>query len=167
MLDRMLRCLILTFVAVAAAAAAAPPQRPNIVFVMADDMGYGDLGVQGHPYIRTPHIDRLAREGARLTDFYAQPFCGPSRAALMTGTYPARNSLAFNHLPRARTGLHPNEITIAEILKDRGYATAILGKWHLGDAPEPAHAPRLRLLVRPAVLQRHVAVSSQDRRAAR
>ena len=135
MLGRMLRtALALLFLT--AAAGAAPLDRPNIVFVMADDLGYGDLGVQGHPYIRTPNIDRLAREGARLTDFYAQPFCGPSRAALMTGSYPARNSLAFNHLPRARTGLHPNEITVAEILKDQGYATAILGKWHLGDAPE-------------------------------
>ncbi|MBI1356112.1 MAG: sulfatase-like hydrolase/transferase [Acidobacteria bacterium] len=135
MLDRMLRLPSLILCA-AAVLGAAVPERPNIVYVMADDMGYGDLGVQGHPYIRTPNIDRLAREGVRLTDFYAQPFCGPSRAALMTGTYPARNSLAFNHLPHAKTGLHPNEITIAEILKDRGYATAIIGKWHLGDAPE-------------------------------
>lgn len=128
--------LVLSLVVGPLAATAATPERPNIVYVMTDDQGYGDLGVQGHPYIRTPHIDRLAREGARLTDFYAQPFCGPSRAALMTGSYPARTSLAFNHLPNAKTGLHPNEITIAEILKDRGYATAIIGKWHLGDAPE-------------------------------
>jgi arylsulfatase A-like enzyme len=103
---------------------------------MADDQGWADLGVQGSPYIRTPHIDRMARQGVRLTDFYAQPFCGPSRAALMTGSYPARNSLSFNHLPRAKTGLNHNEITIAEILKQRGYATTIIGKWHLGDAPE-------------------------------
>lgn len=135
MLGRMRRFSLLV-VLFSALAAAEPPDRPNVVYIMADDQGYGDLGVQGHPYIRTPNIDRLAREGARLTDFYAQPFCGPSRAALMTGSYPARNSLAFNHLPRARTGLHPNEITIAEILRDQGYATSIVGKWHLGDAPE-------------------------------
>jgi len=135
MLDRMRRLAPLA-VLFSALAAAAPPDRPNVVYIMADDQGYGDLGVQGHPYIRTPNIDRLAREGVRLTDFYAQPFCGPSRAALMTGSYPARNSLAFNHLPRAKTGIHPNEITIAEILRDQGYATAIVGKWHLGDAPE-------------------------------
>lgn len=116
--------------------AAERPARPNFVLVFTDDQGYADLGVQGHPYIRTPNIDRMAREGARFTDFYAQPFCGPSRAALMTGTYPSRNSLMFNHVPRARTGIHPNEITIAELLKDRGYATAMLGKWHLGDAPQ-------------------------------
>ncbi len=129
--------LILALTCALAAGQAPPPaERPNVIYIMADDQGYGDLGVQGHPYIRTPNIDRMAAEGARFTDFYAQPFCGPSRAALMTGTYPARNSLAFNHIPRARTGIHPNEITIAEILKTRGYRTALVGKWHLGDAPE-------------------------------
>lgn len=108
---------------------------PNIIVILADDQGYGDLGCQGSPNIRTPHIDRMAREGARLTSFYAQALCGPSRAALMTGCYPVRNSLMFNHIPRARTGIHPNEVTIAEMLKQNGYATAMLGKWHLGDAP--------------------------------
>ena len=131
----MLRLVLIALI-LAAAGAAQRPERPNLVYIMADDQGYGDLGVQGHPYIRTPNIDRMAREGARLTDFYAQPFCGPSRAALMTGSYPARVSLAFNHIPRALTGIHPNEMTIAEILKSCGYATAIVGKWHLGDAPE-------------------------------
>lgn len=115
---------------------AVPPELPNFVVILTDDQGYGDLGVQGHPYIRTPHLDRMAAEGLRLTDFYAQPFCGPARAALMTGTYPVRNSLMFNHFPRASTGIHPNEITLAEVLRDRGYATAMLGKWHLGDALE-------------------------------
>ncbi len=109
---------------------------PNFVLILADDQGYADLGVQGHPYIRTPNIDRMAAEGLRFTDFYAHPFCGPARAALLTGTYPPRNRLMFNHIPRARTGIHPNEITIAELLRDRGYATAMLGKWHLGDAPQ-------------------------------
>ncbi|MBI2688778.1 MAG: sulfatase [Acidobacteria bacterium] len=114
----------------------ATQRPPNIVVILADDQGYGDLGCYGSPYIRTPNIDRMAREGARLTDFYAQPLCGPSRAALMTGSYPARNSLNFNHLPRARTGIHPNEVTIPELLKKAGYATMMIGKWHLGDARE-------------------------------
>lgn len=115
-------------------ALAQTPERPSIILILADDQGYYDLGVQGHPSIRTPNIDRMAAEGIRFTDFYAQPFCGPSRAAIMTGSYPARVSLAFNHVPRAQTGIHPNEVTVAEILKGRGYATMIAGKWHLGDA---------------------------------
>ena len=130
-----LRCL-LGLVLLPFAAHLQASDLPNFVVILTDDQGYGDLGVQGHPYIRTPRIDRMAAEGIRFTDFYAQPFCGPARAALMTGTYPPRNSLMFNHIPRARTGIHPNEITIAELLRDRGYATAMLGKWHLGDAPE-------------------------------
>ncbi len=118
------------------AAAAQPTRPPNIIVILADDQGYGDLGCYGSPYIRTPHIDRMAAEGVRCTDFYAQSLCGPSRAALLTGSYPARNSLNFNHLPRARTGIHPSERTIAELLKTRGYATQAIGKWHLGDAKE-------------------------------
>ena len=112
------------------------PRRPNFIVILTDDQGYGDVGVYGSPNIRTPNLDRMAVEGIRFTSFYAAPFCGPSRAALMTGSYPPRTRLDFNHGPGARTGIHPNEITIAELLKRQDYATMIVGKWHLGDAPE-------------------------------
>ena len=113
-----------------------PAERPNFIVIFTDDQGWGDLGAYGHPDIRTPNIDRLAREGMRFTSFYAAPFCGPSRAALMTGSYPPRVSLAFNHGPKSTTGIHPNEITVAEALARRGYATYMIGKWHLGTKPE-------------------------------
>ena len=122
--------------ATATATATAADRPPNIIVVFTDDQGYGDLGCYGSPNIETPHIDRLAAEGMRFTSFYAAPFCGPSRAALITGCYPPRSSLAFNHSPGAQTGIHANEVTIAEILRSAGYATLHVGKWHLGDAPE-------------------------------
>ena len=106
--------------------------KPNFIVIFADDQGWFDLGVQGHPDIRTPNIDRMAREGMRFTSFYAAPFCGPSRAALMTGCYPPRVSLAFNHGPKSTTGIHPDETTVAELLQGAGYATYMIGKWHLG-----------------------------------
>ncbi|MEW6306425.1 MAG: sulfatase, partial [Verrucomicrobiota bacterium] len=110
--------------------------RPNIIVIFTDDHGYGDLGCYGSPNIATPNIDRMAAEGIRFTSFYAAPFCGPSRAQLMTGCYPARVSHARNPGPRSDYGLHPNETTVAEVLKGVGYATMCIGKWHLGDAPE-------------------------------
>ncbi|HIG29463.1 MAG TPA: arylsulfatase [Verrucomicrobiales bacterium] len=108
---------------------------PNFIIIFTDDQGYGDLGCYGSPEIETPNIDRMAAEGMRFTSFYAAPFCGPSRASLMTGSYPPRLSLAFNHGPGAKTGIHADEITIAELLKSKGYRTQMIGKWHLGDHP--------------------------------
>ena len=112
---------------------------PNIVLIVADDLGYGDLGTYGNPTIRTPHLDRLAFEGQKWTTFYvAESVCTPSRAALLTGRLPIRNGMhAADNLrrvffPDSTGGLPASEITLAELLKARGYATAFVGKWHLG-----------------------------------
>jgi arylsulfatase A-like enzyme len=109
-------------------------ERPNIIIVFTDDQGYGDLASYGNTELNTPSTDRLADEGMRFTDFYvAAGVCTPSRAALLTGSYPKRVGLAHRVLfPFSDTGLNPDEITIAEILKTKGYATAAVGKWHLG-----------------------------------
>ena len=103
---------------------------PNFVIIFVDDLGYGDLGCYGSPLIETPEIDRLASEGIRFTSFYAQNVCGPSRAALLTGCYPIRLAEPGNK-KNSHTVLHPQEVTLAEVLKGRGYATACIGKWHL------------------------------------
>lgn len=112
----------------------------NFVVIFADDLGYGDLGCFGHPTIRTPNLDRMAREGMKLTQFYsAAEVCTPSRAALLTGRLPPRNGMCGNRrvfFPDSKGGLQADEITISELLKTKGYATACLGKWHLGHLPE-------------------------------
>lgn len=112
--------------------AAAPlgGSRPNIVLIFTDDQGYEDLGCFGSKTIRTPRLDRMAAEGLKLTNFYAQPVCGVSRAALMTGCYPIRVGEPKN-TKQLHTVPHPKEVTMAEVLKDAGYATALIGKWHL------------------------------------
>ena len=109
---------------------------PNFVFIYIDDMGYGDIGPFGATKQKTPALDRMAREGTRFTDFYAAHVCSISRAQLMTGCYGARISVPGVFFPAAAQGLSPAEFTIAERLKPLGYATAIVGKWHLGDQPE-------------------------------
>jgi arylsulfatase A-like enzyme len=122
--------------------------KPNFIFIFCDDLGYGDLGCYGNSVHRTPNLDRMAAEGIKFTDFYvASGVCTPSRAALMTGCYPRRVDLDVNArpagtigrqvlFPKANKGLNPNEITVAEILKEQGYNTACIGKWHLGDQKE-------------------------------
>jgi arylsulfatase A-like enzyme len=104
---------------------------PNIIVVMPDDMGYGDLGVTGNPVIRTPHIDRFASESAELTHFYVSPVCSPTRAALMTGRYNYRTRVIDTF--KGRSMMEPDEVTVAEALQQAGYTTGIFGKWHLGD----------------------------------
>ncbi len=108
--------------------------QPNIIFILTDDLGYGDLGCQGAKDISTPNLDRMANEGMRFTDFsVVAPLCTPSRAAFMTGRYPGRYGLATGVLrPDTKNGLPPEEVTIAEVAKSRGYATGCIGKWHLG-----------------------------------
>lgn len=124
------------------AASANAADKPNIVILLADDLGYGDLSCYGHPSIRTPQLDRMAAEGLRFTDFYsASEVCTPSRAALLTGRYPIRSGMCETPgarrvlFPDSPGGLPPSEITLAEALKSHGYATAHVGKWHLGIHP--------------------------------
>ena len=107
---------------------------PNIIVIMADDMGYGDLSSYGHPVIKTPHLDSLAAEGLRFTSFYAAAAtCTSSRAGLMTGRYAVRSGMHKVLFPNSERGLPVSEITVAEALRDNGYQTAMVGKWHLGD----------------------------------
>jgi arylsulfatase A len=110
---------------------------PNFVIILTDDQGYADVGVYGAKGFKTPNLDHLARDGIRFTDFHvAQPVCSASRAALLTGCYPSRVGIMGALGPHSRIGLSPGEVTLAELLKPKGYATAIFGKWHLGDRPE-------------------------------
>ena len=114
-------------------AAAGPGVPPNIVIILADDLGYGDPSCYGHPTIQTPNIDRMAREGMRFTQFYsAASLCTPSRAGLMTGRLPIRSGLTRVLFPWSEGGIQDSEITIADLLKKSGYATMCVGKWHLG-----------------------------------
>ena len=111
-------------------------EKPNIIIINIDDLGYADIGPFGSEN-ETPNLDRMAKEGRKLNSHYAAPVCSPSRAALMTGCYPKR-VLSIPHVlfPVSSVGLNPKEITIADLLKGQGYATACIGKWHLGDQPE-------------------------------
>ena len=117
-------------VAFVASVVVADDEKPNFVVIFTDDQGYQDMGCFGSPDIRTPRLDAMAAEGMKFTSFYAQPICGPSRAALMTGCYPMRVA-ERGHTKQVHPILHSDEITVAEVLKDQGYATACFGKWDL------------------------------------
>ena len=114
----------------------AAEQRPNVVIIFIDDLGYADIGPFGATKQKTPNLDKMAQEGMKLTSFYAAPVCSVSRAQLMTGCYGARISVPGVYFPGHSNGLNPAETTIAEHLKTQGYATQCIGKWHLGDQPE-------------------------------
>ncbi|MES2982352.1 MAG: sulfatase-like hydrolase/transferase [Verrucomicrobiota bacterium] len=122
------------------AAFAASDRKPNVILIMADDLGYQDLGCYGHPSIRTPVLDQLAKDGMRLTNFHSgAPVCTPSRMALLTGAYPVRSGWTqgvAGYLMGPKDGLSSEALTIAEIFKAEGYATGISGKWHIGQVPE-------------------------------
>jgi arylsulfatase A len=137
----LLRALAAAILLLGGGAWAAPSAKPNIVILFIDDMGYGDIGPFGNTVNQTPHLDRMAEEGIKLTQFYvANTACTPSRAALLTGTYAHRIGMDGGKLkvtfPGDSRGLNPNEITLAEMLRENGYATGCFGKWHLGDQPQ-------------------------------
>ena len=138
--------ITLTLLSLTAALPSAAASGPNIIVIFCDDLGYGDLGCYGSTKNRTPHVDQLSRDGMMFTDFYSSsPVCTPSRASLMTGCYPRRVGMHEDFtghwvlIPRSRRGLNPKELTVAEVLKSKGYVTACVGKWHLGDQPQ--HLP--------------------------
>jgi arylsulfatase A-like enzyme len=126
---RVTHILLIIFCAIAAPAFA--QQKPNIVFIMTDDQGYGEIAAHGNPVIKTPHLDALHAESVRFTDFHVDPTCSPTRAALLTGRYSTRTGVW--HTINGRSMMRSDELTLAEVLKANGYDTAFVGKWHVGD----------------------------------
>jgi len=132
-------CLAVGFAVSLSAGAAS---KPNFIVILTDDLGYGDFGCYGATDMATPQIDRMAKEGLKLTSFYVSPVCSPTRASLMTGCYAKRVGVGGVMFERNPVGLHLDEKTIPELLKEQGYATAFIGKWHLGyqnDQHPPNH----------------------------
>ena len=107
------------------------PAKPNVIFVITDDQGYGDVGCHGNPVLRTPFLDQMARESVQLDDHHHDPLCSPSRAALLTGQYASRNGVW--HVIHGRHLLDPDALAMADIFSANGYRTGMFGKWHLGD----------------------------------
>ena len=142
-------CTLLVLSLFASQAVAAESDKPNILFIMADDLGYGDLGSYGQSFIQTPNLDKMAKEGLRFTDYYAgSPVCAPSRSALMTGQHTGHTRVRGNFGKngvvglaggKGRVPLYDHDVTIAEILREAGYVTAITGKWGLGEPGTPGH----------------------------
>lgn len=139
-MKRLLTACLFTFLPLAATAGNLAGSKPNILFILTDDQGYGDLSVHGNPVLKTPHLDRLHAASLRFTDFNVSPTCAPTRSALLTGRHEFRNGITHTILERER--LDPKAVTIAQVLKTAGYTTGIFGKWHLGDEKE--FRPRAR-----------------------
>jgi arylsulfatase len=136
-MKRTILVLLLLFCSVAAltdAAATAQPRKPNVILILTDDQGYGDVGRHGNPILQTPNLDRLHDESVRFTDFHVSPTCAPTRSALLSGRHDFKNGVTHTILERERMSLKTT--TLAQVLKSAGYATGIFGKWHLGDEPE-------------------------------
>ena len=137
----MIRCILLCLLSLTGAALAdLAGTRPNIVFILTDDQGYGDLSAHDNPILKTPHLDKLRSESVRFSDFVVSPTCAPTRSAILTGRHEFRNGITHTILERER--LDPKATTIAQVLKTAGYTTGIFGKWHLGDELE--YRPRAR-----------------------
>jgi len=131
--------LVILFLIAGLSSCAQPeePSAPNVIIIYTDDQGYNDVGCFGSPDIETPYLDQMAMEGVKMTSFYApQAVCSASRAGLLTGCYPNRIGIHNAMMPNSRVGINHNETTMAEMLRARGYATGIFGKWHLGDHPD-------------------------------
>ncbi|MEE8327072.1 MAG: sulfatase-like hydrolase/transferase, partial [candidate division NC10 bacterium] len=131
----------------------APPQRPNIILLMADDVGWGDAGYQGHETLQTPNIDAMAAKGLILDRFYAAaPVCSPTRASVLTGRHPNRSGIFFALMDQSRNALPQDEVTLAEVLRADGYRTAFFGKWHLGGMSHEIEDGRLSGIGRPEMI---------------
>jgi arylsulfatase A-like enzyme len=139
-MSRTVAVVIAMLAVCAAPAGAQVPSKPNVVLIVTDDVGYGDIGSYGAPDVKTPNIDGLARDGVRLTDFYAAPQCTPTRAALISGRYQQRfrleAAMGGPTTPAGQTGLPARGYSLPQLLKNNGYATGLIGKWHLGYTPE-------------------------------